>query len=80
MSFARSFAGSSTIARQSGKKVKAPRAAEEAEAPGATTNVVHFVALLKRVWRRTDTGARRARARVRARNGVRATQGVLTLM
>ena len=44
------------IARQSGKKVKAPRAAEEVEAPGATTNVVDFMALLKRSLEKKGQG------------------------
>jgi DNA end-binding protein Ku len=44
------------IARQSGKKVKAPKVAEEAEAPGATTNVVDFMALLKRSLEKKGQG------------------------
>jgi DNA end-binding protein Ku len=56
------------IARQSGKKVKAPKVAEEAEAPGATTNVVDFMALLKRsLEKKGQGGATRKSPQRRAR-------------
>jgi DNA end-binding protein Ku len=44
------------IARQSGKKVKAPKTVEEAEAPGAATNVVDFMELLKRSLEKKGQG------------------------
>jgi DNA end-binding protein Ku len=44
------------IARQSGKKVKAMKTSEEAEAPDATTNVVDFMALLKRSLEKNGQG------------------------
>ena len=63
------------IARQSGKKVKAPRAVDEAETPGAATNVVDFMALLKRsLEKKGQGGATRKSARKTTRRRTRSAR------